>query len=817
MDKEERLIPLPKSQDNPSSRRDDNSYPPVYQDDLSQGRRSIYEYFNVVLKRLPLILTVAVTVTAAVAFYMYRQPSIYEASTKLVIEPRKPRVQQRDSININLGNDPNYMNTQLQLLRNPDLMKAAVIRLGLHRNPDAFSKEEEGIFSSITKLFSKEERKDDRPATLPVISGTATSNLDAESLTDEERERVDRYAAIIANSVEVTQVEKTNLVIVTVQMTNKDLVPKVADMIAELFVERDGQKEQENTKRIYDQITRSIEDLKVTVAQQGQELTNRRKTAKLPVGDGKAINLLLDNLDFVNRSLQAVDQELQKLEAQREAILQTQADSRREGIAVRNGTLFGQSAMGGGQLEGDRQFRNVDTELSRARTELARLRVTMTDENPKVKAKLAEIEGLEKDAMAAQQEQLIAIDAKIKSLKAQQARLNGRFAGAATQATDQGEVEVEITDLARELAQNRELLDSLIQKQKEQELSLGSGVPDNLKIETRAFKPTSPIGPKRNRNIILAFLLVMGAGIGVAFLLDYLDDSVKTSDDVGRYVGLPTLALIPQQAGDSGKRRRLLKSPSASLPQSNALISLKDARSAMAEAFRHLRTSLLFSSAGRAPQAILVTSSQPSEGKTTTAINTAVTLAQAGASVVIIDCDLRRPRLHSHFNLPNTSGLTNFLSGDEIAENLIQSFEGMENLDVITSGPIPPNPAELLSSAEMRNLVEYLRERYDHIIVDSPPAISFTDAAIMSTIVDGVILVAMVGKSSIHMMKKFKQTLSNIGARIFGVVLNGITSDSLEYGYYGYSTYSYYDAPVDDSTPRLEDVLQDEDSTKKNG
>ena len=227
----------------------------------------------------------------------------------------------------------------------------------------------------------------------------------------------------------------------------------------------------------------------------------------------------------------------------------------------------------------------------------------------------------------------------------------------------------------------------------------------------------------------------------------------------------------------------------------------------MAEAYRHLRTSLLFSSAGKPPQTILVTSSQPSEGKTTTAINTAITLAQSGADVVIIDCDLRRPRLHNHFDLENSSGLTNYLSGEKNTDNLMKPYPGLPKMKIITSGPIPPNPAELLSSNEMKNLLQFLRGNFKHVIIDSPPAISFTDAAILSTLVDGVVLVAMAGKSSIHLMRRFKQRLSNIGARIYGVVLNGIKSDSVEYGYYGYGyTYNYYTANEDDSTPRMEEV-----------
>jgi capsular exopolysaccharide synthesis family protein len=289
----------------------------------------------------------------------------------------------------------------------------------------------------------------------------------------------------------------------------------------------------------------------------------------------------------------------------------------------------------------------------------------------------------------------------------------------------------------------------------------------------------------------------------LAFLLDYLDDSVKTSDDIGRHLGLPTLALIPHQA--STDRRRLALVPANGNGDSAApLIAMQEKNSPMAEAYRHLRTSLLFSSAGKPPQTILVTSSQPAEGKTTTAINTAITLAQADADVVIIDCDLRRPRVHSYFGMENSHGLTNYLSGERNLPAMIKTYSELPRLNVITSGPIPPNPAELLTSEEMRNLLDSLRTRYKHVIIDSPPAISFTDAAILSTLVDGVILVAMANKSSLHLMRKFKQRLATIGARIYGVVLNGIKAGSIEYEVYG--GYYHYYGDADGSTPVMEEV-----------
>jgi capsular exopolysaccharide synthesis family protein len=177
---------------------------------------------------------------------------------------------------------------------------------------------------------------------------------------------------------------------------------------------------------------------------------------------------------------------------------------------------------------------------------------------------------------------------------------------------------------------------------------------------------------------------------------------------------------------------------------------------------------------------------------------------------VIIDCDLRRPRLHQHFNMDNTHGLTNYLSGEKNPENLLKPLPQLPNLKIITSGPIPPNPAELLSSNEMKTLLQFLKGNFKHILVDSPPAISFTDAAILSTLVDGVVIVAMAGKSSTHLIKRFKTRLTNMGARIYGVVLNGIKPNSLEYGYYGYgyggyNSYYSYDDPNDETTPRMED------------
>ncbi|MGB7209277.1 MAG: polysaccharide biosynthesis tyrosine autokinase [Pyrinomonadaceae bacterium] len=829
MEEDKRLTPLPRTTELKEVVGDyPSAYPSYYDEEAIEGRRSIKQYFDVVYKRLPLILALTLLVTAASAFYMYRLPSEFQASTQMLIEPRKPKVTSKDSININFGNDVNYYNTQLRLLQNFELMKTVVTELGLYQNPNLFNDQDRGIGATIKSIFSSEKTNAERTAALPVISEKQDGSIPEKIiLTSEEDARVQQYASKLLGGLTVEQEKSTNLVSVNIRSTEPVLAAKVADRVAETFKKQDAERETQGAKKAQEDLANSIEELKNSITTQEAELISFMKDIDMPLQD-EGQKLSASRLEGLSQTWIRSMETRRQLEGRYNAAVQ--ANNRGEGSSIPELTeskiyqdAVRLSIERKSKLQDD--IRNIEKQIKDAEAEKAELLVKYTEEYSEVKKKEERIKALqsamkktesdvsgiiERDIKSVNSDAvtgaLVSMKSQLDSKRREESQAQAAYEKEASLANVQGVAMTRLTTLKRGIETNRNLLDTYNQRLKEQDLAIANSSPDNIKIAANAFVPTSPIGPQRNRNIFVAFLLSLAAGIGLAFLMDYLDDSVKTSDDIGRHLGLPTLALIPHHALTEKRRMGLMPKNGNGGHPSTAMITLEDRHSPTAEAYRHLRTSLLFSSAGKPPQTILVTSSQPSEGKTTTAINTAITLAQSDVDVVLIDCDLRRPRLHSYFEMENTRGLTNYLSGEQDTEHLVKRCKELPKLRVITSGPIPPNPAELLSSDEMKKLLQFLRGRYKHVIIDSPPAISFTDAAILSTLVDGVVLVAMAGKSSIHLMRRFKQRLGNIGARIYGVVLNGIKSSSVEYDYYGSGYYDYYGKSEADETPYYEEV-----------
>jgi capsular exopolysaccharide synthesis family protein len=745
----------------------------------NQAETNVRDYLHVVLKRKWLILSLVLVITSLVTIQAYREPSIYQGSTTIRIEPKQNSILQTGGSLVFNQTDPNFWGTQLKLLQSPVLARQVVVTLNLDKNPEFLGgAANSGLFSSLQRMFGRERSK-------PVSAQGETADPDpigerelaARQLTAEQLAALEPYEDAIAASQAVAPVEKTNLVVINFTHTNPQLAKQIADALAEVFVHNNVERQELGLSKAELALAREIATYQEKVKKERDERFNFAKQNNLPLGPDST------NLEALRE--QGYSQQLLDAENRRRNL---QADY--EGIKSSDDPFVNPA------VQQDELIRKLREKLSDLKEKREALLQVYTPEWPDVKKVEAQIASTEADLKKAPTQVVASMKKKYEAAAAQERSLVAAYANQHGKTSAQTKARIDLAAMTQQLTTDEQYLNTLELKQRELSATSGEGG-TNVSITQKSRLPHAPVGPARLRNIILAFLLSLMAGVGLAFLLDFLDDSVKSLDDIDRYIHLPALALIPAARSEKG---RLAAPEAPGQNPSTALTLVSDARSPMAEAYRHLRTSLLLSSAGNPPRTILVTSSQPSEGKTTTAVNTAFMLAQTGAEVLIIDCDLRRPRLHANFNLSNTRGLTNFLSGECPIEDVLQNHAEVPNLKLLTSGPVPPNPAELLGSDEMRKLLKSLTERFAHIIVDSPPAISFTDASILSTFVDGVILVVHGGRSSRAVVRRAKQQLMDVGANIFGVVLNNVKAESLHYGagyYSSYYTSEYYTAEDD--------------------
>ena len=745
----------------------------------NQGAETnVREYFYIILKRKWLILSLVLVITSLVTIQAYREPSIYQGSTTIRIEPKGGSILQTGGALLVNQTDPNFWGTQLKLLQSPVLARQVVLTLDLDKNPDFLGGQANaGIFSSVKRILGREQTK------AGAAQGKDTDpdpvgerELQERQLTPEQLTALEPYEDAIIGGQVIQPIEKTNLVTINYTHTNPQLAKRIADTLAEVFVQNNVERQEGSMSKAEIALARQIATYQEKVKKERDERFNFAKAHNLP------LTASTTNLE-VSRE-QAYSQQLLDAENQRRNL-----------EAAYNAAKSAEDPFENPAVQQDDHIRKLRDELSTLKEKREALLQIYTPEWPEVKKVDAQIKSKEQDLKKAPTQVLASMRKKYEAAAAQERSLVRAYAKQHGKTTAQTKSEIDLAAMTQQLVTDEQYLATLLQKQRELNATSGDGG-TNVSIATKSRVPFAPVGPQRLRTIIIAFLLSLMAGVGLAFLLDFLDDTVKSLDDIDRYIHLPALALIPAARSEKG---RLTPMEAAQAPSATtALAMINDVRSPMAEAYRHLRTSLLLSSAGNPPKTILVTSSQPSEGKTTTAVNTAFMLAQTGAEVLIIDCDLRRPRMHANFNMSNTRGLTNFLSGECAIEEVLQDHSEVTNLKLLTSGPVPPNPAELLGSEEMRQLLKTLSERFAHIIVDSPPAISFTDASILSTFVDGVILVVHGGRSSRAVVRRAKQQLLDVGANIFGVVLNNVKAESHEYYGAGYYS-SYYQA--DDYEP----------------
>jgi len=335
--------------------------------------------------------------------------------------------------------------------------------------------------------------------------------------------------------------------------------------------------------------------------------------------------------------------------------------------------------------------------------------------------------------------------------------------------------------LKREVESNEKVYDLVLNRLKETSLTEELSKSPNASILQHAGIPGAPSSPNVQKRMTTALLLALALGIGLALLLEYLDNTFTKPDQIEHFLGLTFLGAVPNLA-TNGKSGHVGDRP---------LVTMDDAKSSGAEAYRALRTNVLLSSADVQPQMLLITSPGKGEGKSLTAANLSIAMAQAGNRVLLIDCDLRKPKMHKVFSLDRDPGLSNLLVGTKVDPHLYIQKTAQANLEVITCGPIPPNPSELLGSKRMHTLLEGLRQDYQRVILDSPPIMAATDAAVLTPVVDGTVLVVRAGNTKRQVAQRAVKLLLDLNARITGVVLNEIMIGRNGYYYYDYYYYQY--------------------------
>ena len=783
---------------------------PSYRDSYASEGFQLLDYWKAIRKRLWLVVGIAVLVTTLTAIYMARKPNVYAAVARIQVdlEQTNPDLNVTPDRQRPISNpDPSYFNTQLQLLDSEGLLRQVVKDSSLDTNKDflAAVNESGGMLRSMLRTIglASDPKKDANAAEeMPASpdSGLISSDEIAEAV------RLAPYIDVIRKNMSVEPVREsratvkdTRLIEITFRHTNPLLAAFVVNKIGETFVTQNQNKRSGTSRKTNDFLQKRITDLQSEIREGEIELAELQRSVGIVNTTGEQ-TIVIDRLAGLNKQLLEAENKRKNAEAQYLAVkdsperinaLAEQENQRyitelqNAILAYRNDTAKKISDYRAQRARLLQEYKESAPEIVEIDTQIQSLEDSLT--------KVVEDNNQKVTALRDRTAKVLVDNLRTKYLQAQgeEEKIRGAYEEQYNEAQQQNSGAVRLKLLEQTIETNKGFLDNLRKQQSSNDVA-SQGSDNNISIAGFAIPPDHAVSPSRLTTVIAALFLSTLFGMGLALFLEYLDDTIRTTEEIETYLQLPALAAIPTI--DSIPKRRLLLVGGNNEEMDDAanseLLIYADSRSSLAEAYRQLRTSILLSTAGHAPKSLLITSSLPSEGKTTTATNTAISLAQTGAKVLIIDADMRRPRLHSVFNIENGDGLSTLLSTELTEQEIlavVKQDEGTK-LNLLTSGPIPPNPAELIGSEQMANLLRILQSHFTHVVVDSPPITSFTDGVLIASMVDGVILVVHAGKSSRQVVRRAKQLLSDVGAKIFGVVLNNVNLRSQD-NYYYYQSY----------------------------
>jgi capsular exopolysaccharide synthesis family protein len=733
--------------------------------DISPREPHLYDYLLILRKHQWLILSFMLTVVSIVSIATFRMRPVYVATARIEIDRENANILPFQNIDDYMLDLDNYIETQSKILTSETLALQTIRSGALIGQPD-FA----GDLNSSEALSTGSLANLKPPAELRGFLG----------------------------SLSVKRVPNSRLMDVNFESTSPELAAQIVNAHIKNYIEQNFQSHYEATSRASTWLTDQLNDWKIRVEKsEDARLTYERQNQIWALDDKQ--NVTTQRFADLNRQLTEAQSDRMRKEAlyayakagDSDAVPQIRDNASVQDLLRKRADLYVQ------YTDALNQYGPNYPKVQRLQAQLRELDAAAGKEKKSVMARL-ESEYQE----ARQHEQLLS-----RALEQQKAEVN-----------KMSDRMVQYSILKRDAEANKALYDGLLTKLKEAGISAGLRS-SNIRIVDPAMVPTSPARPAKTRNIALAFLVGLVGGIGLALLREYMDNTVKSPDDVESLSRLPSLAVVPTFTISNGNTGgvKLLKGTVNGHEKHIELVAQHLPKSQMSEAFRALRTALLLSQAEHPPQVILVTSALPREGKTTAAANLAVTLAQLGDRTLLVDTDLRKPGVRRVLNLDGGkyAGLSSYLAGVASLDLVTVQHPVIQNLSAIPTGPLPPNPADLLSSHKLADAIAELRTKFKFIVLDSPPIMAATDAVILSVQADGVLLVVRSGETPKTAFMRTRDLLLSVRCRLLGVVLNAVDPNAPDY-YYSYRYYPYSEGYGPQETPDgVHSDLDETDETRQ--
>jgi capsular exopolysaccharide synthesis family protein len=730
------------------------------------------EYWFVLTRHGWLILACALATAICAGLYIYTRVPLFTADATVLIERKAPQFLKVQDARVDV-NDYDYNNefqkTQHEILKSRALAEQVIRREGL-QNHKVFAAVKptprtsglvEGALATLSEWFSG--------------SSTIENKSNAPKPAGDPSPVVGTYLAML----EIKPVTGTSLVQIRFTTPDPALSSRLANAHALNYVRYGINVRSETNEQATQFLEQKLTELKERVEQSEASLNSYRRDKGIISVDDKE-NIVLARLLDLNKDLTAAEAERIGLEAQVRTL------RRRKDAAV--ATVLNSAVVN-----------SLKNELGKFEAEYAALSKEFKPGYPPLENLKARIDETRRRLQGETKNEISAIEAAFAAAKAKESDLRARVEEQKKSTLGLKDDAVQYAILAREVETNRQLYDAVLQRLKE--IGVAADVRNsNVYILGKAQTPGGPSYPNKHRALLLGFLVGAAVGVAAAFLIEQLDNTLKSPEEAERYIHLPNLALVPDflrlTGGSYGYVSRLINSAKAELPapattdSEHQLVLNHHPLSLVTEAYRSLRSSLLLSQPGSPPQTILITSAARAEGKTTTLVNTAIVFSQMGTRVLVVDADLRRPRCHSVLGVDRGVGLVEILAGQVPPAVAIQQTKA-SNLFLLSSGALPPNPAELLISNKMHELLEELRKQYEFIFIDSSPIMAVSDAVFLSTMVDGTLLVVD-GKTPKQLVRKARARLTIPHPKILGIMLNRVDIRTGEYGKYYRQYYDYY-------------------------